>query len=65
MKLYLETFLSGMETVLHLDFEELSCTPLKPSLVEWKLGMVGENNGPVGGALETFLSGMETSFIWC
>ena len=33
----LETFLSGMETILRGHFPAYPSPPLKPSLVEWKL----------------------------
>ena len=54
----LETFLSGMETPA-VPPSPISLSPLKPSLVEWKLR--GRNSGGTrGSCLETFLSGMET-----
>ena len=54
----LETFLSGMETIPGVP-QASPRRPLKPSLVEWKLGLDLSRCLPVYG-LETFLSGMET-----
>ena len=53
----LETFLSGMETIPGVP-QASPRRPLKPSLVEWKLGLDLSRCLPVYG-LETFLSGME------
>ena len=56
---YLETFLSGMETVFAEVFILLHAHALKPSLVEWKQQACAVYT--YGGIhLETFLSGMET-----
>ena len=61
----LETFLSGMETNKKGEIRMMKNTPLKPSLVEWKLHY-HQHIALFSLALETFLSGMEThscSFI--
>ena len=55
----LETFLSGMETILRGHFPAYPSPPLKPSLVEWKPIPFLFHAG-MGVVLETFLSGMET-----
>ena len=55
----LETFLSGMETSGNDWRERTGRSPLKPSLVEWKL-VKKKVQEALRKLLETFLSGMET-----
>ena len=55
----LETFLGGMETRDYEVEKSVLGTPLKPSLVEWKLVLL-HYFLTVFEDLETFLGGMET-----
>ena len=56
--MHLETFLGGMET-RHRLRRSKRFSPLKPSLVEWKLGFHLCIRFPEATALETFLNGLD------